>query len=180
VIIIIMGVSGSGKTAIGRALASRLGCPFYDADDYHPPENIAKMSRGIPLNDDDRLPWLRRLNEVLAGHSRGRESAVLACSALKRRYRDILRSGIDQLQFVYLQGSFELIWDRMQRRSKHYMKADMLQSQFEDLEAPGEDEALTVDVSQSLNAAVRTILDFVQHRGNSADPSSTSGSKGET
>jgi gluconokinase len=180
VIIIVMGVSGSGKTAIGRALASSLGCPFYDADDYHPPTNIAKMSQGIPLDDHDRLPWLHRLNELLADCWRDGQSAVLACSALKRRYRDILRSGIDQVQFVYLRGSFEMIWERMQRRSHHYMKADMLQSQFEALEAPGNDDALTVDASQNVDATVRTILDFIEGRGNSADPPASSRPKGET
>lgn len=175
-----MGVSGSGKTVVGRALARRLRCPFYDADDYHPPENISKMSRGIPLTDEDRLPWLIRLNEVLVDEWRGGKSAVLACSALKRSYRDRLRSGIDRVQFVHLQGSFDMIWKRMRGRSNHYMKADMLQSQFDALETPGEDEALTVDGAQSVNAAVRTILEALERRGDNADPSGSSGSKGAT
>lgn len=179
-IIIVMGVSGSGKTAVGRALAKRLRCPFYDGDDFHPPENIAKMSRGVPLNDDDRLPWLNRLNELLADHWRHGQSAVLACSALKRRYRDLLRSGIEQMQFVHLQGSFDLIWKRMQRRSDHYMKAGMLQSQFDALETPAKDEALIVDVSQSVDAAVRTILEYLGLHGSNADPSSSSDSEGVT
>src|SRR4030067_3361507 len=123
-IIVVMGVSGSGKTAIGLALAERLGCPFHDGDDFHPPENVAKMAQGLPLNDLDREPWLVRLRELISNHSHQGQTAVLACSALKKSYRDLLRAGGDQMPFVHLQGDFDLIWDRLRRRITHYMKAD--------------------------------------------------------
>lgn len=155
---IIMGVSGSGKTTVGRALAAALGCPFYDGDDFHPPENVAKMARGEPLTDADRAPWLDRL-AALIGEVIGRgETAVLACSALKKAYRDRLRvSG--RVQFVYLHGEFDLIWRRMQARQGHYMQAEMLRSQFAALEPPGAGEALAIDAALPVEAIVAKILD---------------------
>ena len=115
---VIMGVSGCGKSTIGQALADQLDCPFYDGDDFHPPENVAKMSSGIPLNDADRAPWLARLAELITAHWQRGETAVLACSALKKRYRDQLRVN-SQVQFVHLAGSFDLIWQRMLSRPGH-------------------------------------------------------------
>lgn len=147
-VVVVMGVSGSGKTTVGRALAARLGCPFFDGDDFHPPENIEKMANGIPLTDADRAPWLARLQTLLHANRAG--GVVLACSALKRRYRDQLREGNAGLQFVYLAGDFETIWGRMRARKAHYMKAEMLQSQFAALEPPGPDEAIQVDSAQSV------------------------------
>ena len=158
VVYVIMGVSGCGKSTVGEALAKRLGAPFYDGDDYHPPENVAKMASGKPLDDTDRIPWLARLRNLIAAHLEKGETAVLACSALKKRYRDQLREGNDGIQFVHLKGDFELIWGRMQARPGHYMKAEMLHSQFADLEEPGADEAIIVDIANNVEAIVERIL----------------------
>ncbi|MBE2200776.1 MAG: gluconokinase [Anaerolinea sp.] len=152
-----MGVSGCGKSTVGQALAARLGCPFYDGDDFHPPENVAKMASGVPLDDDDRAPWLARLAALLAEHGERGETAVLACSALKKAYRDQLRSG-EQVQFIYLAGSFDLIWQRMSVRADHYMQPAMLQSQFATLEPPAPTEAVVVSVDQDIESIVAQIL----------------------
>jgi gluconokinase len=146
-----MGVSGCGKTTVGKALAQELDCPFYDGDDYHPPDNIAKMAKGLPLNDDDRYPWLAVLHNLIKGHLEKGETAVLACSALKKKYRDQLRAGNEDVLFIFLHGDFDTIWQRMLSRSGHYMKEDMLQSQFEALETPYEDEAIIVSIDQSVD-----------------------------
>jgi gluconokinase len=143
---VVMGVSGCGKTTVGRALAHKLQLPFYDGDDFHPAENVDKMANGIPLTDADRLPWLARLHDLLAAHLKRGEGVVVACSALKRSYREQLRAGLEEVQFVYLRGSFALIWERLTGRAGHYMKANMLQSQFDALEPPAADEALIFDV----------------------------------
>ena len=153
---VVMGVSGCGKTTVGQALADKLGCPFYDGDDFHPAENVAKMAGGLPLDDDDREPWLARLHDLLSEHLVKRETAVLACSALKKKYRDQLRVN-DETRFIFLRGSFDLIWERMQARQNHYMKADMLQSQFDTLEPPGADEALIVDIDQDIERVLELI-----------------------
>ncbi len=149
--IVMMGVSGCGKTTVGKALAQELDCPFYDGDDYHPPDNIAKMAKGLPLNDDDRYPWLAVLHNLIKGHLEKGETAVLACSALKKKYRDQLRAGNEDVLFIFLHGDFDTIWQRMLSRSGHYMKEDMLQSQFEALETPYEDEAIIVSIDQSVD-----------------------------
>lgn len=154
---VVMGVSGCGKSTVGQALAARLGCPFYDGDDFHPPENVAKMASGVPLDDDDRAPWLARLAALLAEHGERGETAVLACSALKKAYRDQLRSG-EQVQFIYLAGSFDLIWQRMSVRADHYMQPAMLQSQFATLEPPAPTEAVVVSVDQDIESIVAQIL----------------------
>ena len=146
---IVMGVSGCGKTTVGMALAKRLGCPFYDGDDFHPPENIAKMSSGIPLDDADRTPWLDHLHDLISQHIAAGTTAVLSCSALKQAYRSQLRGAHEAVQFVYLAGSFDLIWRRMTAREGHYMKAEMLKSQFDALELPDEAEALTLSIEMS-------------------------------
>ena len=146
-----MGVSGCGKTTVGKALAQELDCPFYDGDDYHPPDNIAKMAKGLPLNDDDRYPWLAVLHNLIKGHLEKGETAVLACSALKKKYRDQLRAGNEDVLFIFNHGDFDTIWQRMLSRSGHYMKEDMLQSQFEALETPYEDEAIIVSIDQSVD-----------------------------
>jgi gluconokinase len=136
VIVILMGVSGSGKTTVGQRLAEQLHWQLLDADDYHPPANIEKMSRGIPLEDSDRWPWLDRLNEMVrAAETRG-ESVLLACSALKARYRDRLAQGCKNVRWVYLKGDFDLIESRLKARKGHYMKAGLLKSQFAALEEP--------------------------------------------
>jgi gluconokinase len=155
---VIMGVSGCGKTAVGQALADALDAPFYDGDDFHSPENVAKMASGVPLNDEDRHPWLSRLHDLLAKHLARNESAVLACSALKTKYRDQLREGNEGVVFVHLDGDFDTIWQRIEARSGHYMKADLLQSQFETLEPPDSDEALIISVAQPVDAILARIL----------------------
>jgi gluconokinase len=155
---VIMGVSGCGKSTVGQALAEAINCPFYDGDDFHPPENVAKMASGTPLNDDDRAPWLAALHDLLLAHAEKEETAVLACSALKKKYREQLRDDNDTVVFVYLQGSFDLIWQRMQARQDHYMKAEMLQSQFDTLEAPDEQEAIIVPIALPVAAIVKEIL----------------------
>lgn len=143
-IIIVMGVSGCGKSTVARALADQLGWPFFDADDYHPAANIQKMSSGIPLNDADRQPWLERLRDLLAGEERAGRSAVLACSALKERYRAVLRAGAPDVRFVHLEGTRAEIEVLMGRRTGHFMKPGMLDSQFAALEPPA--DALTIPV----------------------------------
>jgi gluconokinase len=157
-VFIIIGVSGCGKTTIGSLLAAQLNCPFYDGDDFHPPQNVAKMASGTPLNDADRAPWLRRLHDLLAEHLAQGETAVLACSALKKKYRDLLREENENVQFIYLHGDFDLIWQRMSARQGHYMKADMLQSQFDTLEIPGSDEALTIHIDQKPDDIMAEIM----------------------
>lgn len=147
-----MGVSGVGKTTIGSLLAGRLGCEFLDADDFHPPENVAKMAAGKPLADEDRWPWLARLNAEL----RSRNSAVLACSSLKEAYRQRLREGLAQSELVYLHGSFELLDARASAREHRYMPASLLRSQFEALEPP--QRAIDIDVASPLQDCVERIF----------------------
>jgi len=151
-----MGVSGSGKTTIGKALAEQLGCRFYDGDDYHPPENIAKMASGIPLDDADRAGWLETLASIIRDGLEKGENGVMACSALKEKYRQVLRVDPERVKFIYLKGNYELILSRMRTRDAHYMKPEMLRSQFEALEEPR--EALTMDVSHSPDQIVQNIL----------------------
>ncbi len=147
--VVVMGVSGCGKSTIGRALAERLGATFRDADDFHPPANIDKMRSGTPLTDADRRPWLDGLNTMV------KESGpmVLACSALKQVYRQQLANGVDGLHWVYLRTDFDTIDARMRRR-EHFMPATLLRSQFDALEEPGEDEALILDASTPVEALV--------------------------
>jgi gluconokinase len=157
--IILMGVSGSGKTTIGQALSSALGWPFIDGDDFHPPENVKKMSQGIPLSDEDRLHWLETLSHLLSENCHREENLVLACSALKRIYRDQLRSNHADLIFVYLEGDIEMIRQRMQAREKHYMKPGMLESQFQILEPP--QNALQINIDRPINEIVQEIIDLI-------------------
>jgi gluconokinase len=145
--LIVMGVAGSGKTTIGKGLAERLGCRFYDGDDFHPPANVAKMAAGIPLTNKDRAAWLGALAALIQRDVRRGECGVLACSALKERYRKVLRVDASKVKFVYLKGSYDLILSRMQNRTNHYMKPTMLQSQFEALEEPS--DALIVDIAKT-------------------------------
>jgi gluconokinase len=152
---IIMGVSGCGKTSVGQKLAERLGWDFYDADDFHPPENIAKMASGIPLSDKDRAPWLDSLRALVASCLQNDRPGVLACSALKERYRQKLLDGNPGAQLVYLKGSYDLIWSRMTQRPDHYMKPEMLKSQFDALEEPR--NALTIDISLPVEQIVNLL-----------------------
>ena len=143
---LIMGVCGCGKTAVGEALAAKLGAAFVDADDLHPPENKAKMSAKIPLTDDDRRPWLEKLRREVIDATPAGSITVLACSALKRSYRTMLMSGLPDVSLVHLDGSFELISSRLADRRGHFMPPDLLRSQFATLEAPSADEGLTVSI----------------------------------
>jgi gluconokinase len=144
---IVMGVSGSGKTTMARMLANATGGDWLDADDFHPPENKAKMTDGIPLTDDDRRLWLDRLNARLRAVAGKGKPVFLACSALKQKYRDRLIAGLPQARFIYLKGSFELIRSRLAQRRNHFMPAGLLESQFADLEEPG--DAIVLDISRT-------------------------------
>ena len=153
---IVMGVSGSGKTSVGKSLAKHLGWDFYDADDFHPPENVAKMAKGIPLTDSNRTPWLAALHELISSNLAQNRPGVLACSALRESYRQKLLEGNDRVQLIYLKGSYDLIWSRMSARKDHYMKPHMLQSQLETLEEPS--NALIVDITPSVDEILKVIL----------------------
>jgi len=150
--IVVMGVSGCGKTTVGQALAKHLGRPFFDADDFHPEANVAKMSSGQPLDDNDRRPWLDRLAALL----RDEPGAVLACSALKQSYRDRLRQHTDTVTFVHLHAERNAIAKRMADRD-HFFPADLLDSQFQALEAPDTSEALVVDAMRPVDQLVADI-----------------------
>jgi gluconokinase len=154
--IILMGVSGSGKTTIGAALAARMGLPFYDGDDYHTPANRSKMAAGVPLTDDDRQAWLETLAALIRDQLARGAGGVLACSALKARYRAILQVDAERVTFVYLRGSYETIRQRILGRGDHYMKAAMLPSQFDALEEP--EGVLTIDVVYPPEEIIRRIL----------------------
>jgi gluconokinase len=154
--VIVMGVSGSGKTRVGKSLAEHLGWDFFDADDLHPSENVTKMAQGLPLSDADRLPWLERLNALISESLKAGRSGGLSCSALKESYRRILLAGNSDVQIIYLKGSFELIRARMARRKGHFMKANMLRSQFNDLEEPA--GVISVDVDRPVADIVSEIL----------------------
>ena len=154
-VILLMGVSGSGKTTIGRLLAQDLGWPFYDGDDFHPQANIDKMRQGIPLTDDDRDSWLTALRHQIDTLIADRQSAVLASSALKQAYRDHLGSDRSEVRFIYLKGDYALIRQRLQERQGHFMKADLLVSQFATLEEPKGVPA--IDIAQEPEAIVGSI-----------------------
>ena len=156
-----MGVSGCGKTAVGRAVAQQWGADFQDADDWHTPDAVAKMAAGHPLTDEDRAPWLGRLREKVIATTPAEGRTVLACSALRRRYREALRAGLDGVQFVYLAGSKALIAARMAARTGHYMPTSLLDSQFAALEIPGPDEAVSISIDQPLEGVVADVLGLV-------------------
>ena len=161
-IVIVMGVSGAGKTTVGELLADRMGCGFSDADDFHPAANVEKMRRGIPLTDDDRWPWLSSLRQAIEGWQATGTSHVIACSALRQSYRDVLSSQGDVL-FVYLKGAPETIAARLDARKGHYMNPNLLASQFETLEEP--QGALVVDITPTPEAIVETILSHIAALG---------------
>lgn len=158
--VVVMGVSGAGKSTVGMALAQRMRVPFLDADTMHPPANIAKMAAGQPLDDDDRYPWLEKVGEWLAGH---RDGGVVSCSALKRKYRDRLRAHCPQAEFLHLAGAPALITGRLSARTGHFMPAALLRSQFEALEPLAADErGATVDAGRDVDAI---IADFLHDAG---------------
>jgi gluconokinase len=154
--IILMGVSGSGKTTVGRLLAAELGWPFFDADDLHPPANLAKMAGGNPLNDEDRAAWLAALQALIHQCLLQDLPGVLACSALKQKYRDRLVEGNPGAHFVYLRGDYPTILERMRSRGDHYMKPDMLASQFEALQEP--QDGMAVDICYEPREIVAQII----------------------
>lgn len=156
-IVIVFGVSGAGKTTIGKLLAEELGWKFYEADDFHPRSNIEKMHSGRPLTDEDRWPWLERLREQITRSLAAKEGAVLACSALKRAYRERLRVS-DDVKFVFLRGDYTLIEKQLYRRRGHFMNSALLESQFADLEEPGPGEdVLTIDLGRTPGEIVKEV-----------------------
>ena len=155
VILIVMGVSGSGKTTIGELLAKRLDCAFREGDSLHPASNVAKMSAGNPLTDEDRIPWLTIIAGVIDQWRAAGQSGVLTCSALKRKYRDLLDGGRPEVRFVYCKGSKELIRERITARKHHFMPASLLDSQFATLEEPTADEPVAIaDIAREPEEAV--------------------------
>ncbi len=158
--IIVMGVSGCGKSTVGQALAKRLSYPFYDGDDFHPKKNIEKMQQGTPLTDTDRQGWLETLNKVLLSESNG---VVLACSALKPDYRQTLIRHLERPLFVYLKGDFDEIWVRHKNRKNHYFQGRaMLQSQFDTLIEPAGNNVITVSVTLNVKEIVEKICRVLQ------------------
>lgn len=156
-VVILMGVSGVGKTTVGRQLADSLGWEFFDGDDFHPDANVEKMERGEPLTDKDRWPWLETLRDFIHERLVQENPAVVACSALKASYREVLLDGNEEAQIVHLQGDYDLIQQRMENRTDHFFDSDLLTSQFEALEPPTSDDVLTVTVDAPLPAIVETI-----------------------
>ena len=166
---IVMGVSGCGKTTVGRLLARELGCEFLDADDFHPEANIAKMAKGVALTDDDRWPWLDAIAAAMHERAARGSGAVIACSALKEAYRHRLCRGMgafDEVRIVYLKGDTATIAPRLASRSGHYMPASLLDSQFAALEEPG--DAIVVDIRQPTDEQVRQIAAALQSTSDSA------------
>lgn len=144
-VVYIIGVSGSGKTTIGKMLSQKTGYPFYDADDFHSVENKNKMNAGIPLTDEDRQPWLDRIYHFVIEANK-KQPVILVCSALKQHYRERLSESIeDNCHWIFLEGAFNIIWDRLNNRAEHYMPASLLQSQFDALEIP--QDATRIDIS---------------------------------
>lgn len=155
-IILLMGVSGSGKTTVGSLLAARLDWPFFDADSFHPQGNIDKMAHGLPLTDKDRQPWLRAIRDKMSDLERNGTSAVLTSSALKQDYRELLFGDDDKVELVYLKGGYSLLESRLETRQHHFFKPELLKSQFEALEEP--QAALVVTVDATPDAIVAAIL----------------------
>ena len=145
-VIILMGIAGSGKSTIGKMLSERLGWQFYDGDDYHPKENVEKMKRGIPLTDDDRWPWLKAIKELIDSGLSKNQKSIIACSALKRSYRQYLKQDNEDVAFVYLKGDDKTLRARISSRHGHFAGVDLLESQIETLEEPH--NVVTVDISR--------------------------------
>lgn len=163
---VIMGISGSGKSAVANAIASQFSCAFLDGDFLHPRANIEKMSSGHPLNDDDRAPWLGLINDAAFAMQRTNAVSVIVCSSLKKCYRDRLRKGNDNLSFIYMKGDFDVIESRLKARQGHFQKSNMLASQFEALEEPNADEAdvKTIDINQPLENVVADVIKHIQQQ----------------
>ncbi|WP_153101354.1 gluconokinase [Paraburkholderia hayleyella] len=164
-ILIVMGVSGAGKTLIGELLAQQLHCSFTDGDAFHSAANKAKMHHGIPLTDEDRWPWLDAIRAAIKEKQGAGETAVFTCSALKRAYRERLRGGDNDVCFIYLQGTQALLHERLQTRTGHFFDPSLLQSQLDTLEVPGAEEAITVNIAGTPHEIVREALTQLQARG---------------
>lgn len=165
-VVVMMGVSGSGKTTIAQGVAKHLGWDVLEGDSYHPPANVEKMSHGIPLDDADRMPWLRAIADAIDAELAAGRSSVVACSALKRSYRDIIIGPRDNVVLVYLKGSQTLLYERIKHRTGHFMPASLLDSQFATLEEPTADERpITVSVDGTPDEIVDTVLVAMQARG---------------
>ena len=158
-VIVMMGVSGSGKTTVGERLARRLGWPFKEGDDLHPPGNVARMERGVALTDADRAPWLAAVADWIDGWGRAGVSGVITCSALRRAYRRTLADGRPQVRFVYLKADAALLRDRLAARAGHFMPPSLLASQLADLEPPTADEAIAIDAGPAVDAQVESIVE---------------------
>ncbi|QIR15862.1 gluconokinase [Shewanella aestuarii] len=162
--IIVMGVSGSGKSTVGQQLATSLNAKFIDGDDLHPRANINKMANGEPLNDADRAPWLERIADAVYSIESKNETGVIVCSALKKCYRDRIRQGNNQVYFLYLHGDYQLILQRITARRGHFMKQNMLDSQFATLEVPlNEPNTVIVDIDNSIEDIVEKAVGLLQH-----------------
>ncbi|KAE9533605.1 gluconokinase [Ursidibacter arcticus] len=162
---ILMGVSSTGKTSVGTAVAHRLGLKLIDGDDLHPRANIIKMGSGTPLNDEDRKPWLTRINDAAFSLEQKSEKGIIICSALKKQYRDLIRQGNENITFLFLQGSFETVLARMQKRKGHYMKVDMLKSQFDTLETPDlslEPDVIFIDIQGDFEQVVEQCVGAIK------------------
>ena len=152
-----MGVSGSGKTTIGKMISKEKNIPFFDADDYHPKNNIKIMKEGKPLTDKNRLPWLVKINNLIK-KSLQKSSCIIACSSLKKKYRSIIKKNITiPIHFIYLKGTKEIIYERLKNRKKHFMKNSLLNSQFKVLEEPS--EGLTINISKTKNEILKIIIE---------------------
>ena len=163
-IIYIMGVAGSGKTTIGKLLSLQTGFPFFDADDLHTDSNKEKMKAGNPLDDKDRQPWLHKLN-VLAIEQSKLKGAIIACSALKKKYRDVLATRISKPIWIFLEGSYEIIYERMQKREDHFMPPELLLSQFENLEVPA--DAFMINIKNTPAKIVEMIMQHLLKKNQS-------------
>ncbi|WP_318375996.1 gluconokinase [Enterobacter sp.] len=161
---VLMGVSGSGKSAVASEVAHQIQAAFLDGDFLHPRSNIMKMAAGDPLNDDDRKPWLQALNDAAFAMQRTNKVSLIVCSALKKRYRDLLRDGNPNLSFIYLKGEFDVIETRLKARKGHFFKTQMLVTQFDALEEPGSDEqdVLVVNIDQPLDGVVASTIAVIK------------------
>ena len=161
--VVVMGVCASGKTTIGEHLAKKLGRKFIDGDDLHPRANIQKMASGQPLNDDDRKPWLERIRDAAYSLESKNEHGIIVCSALKKIYRDQIRDGNENVSFLFLDGSKELILERMRARQGHFMKENMVNSQFETLERPeNEPRTIFVDIDATIEEVVANAAELIR------------------
>jgi|APSaa5957512622_1039677.scaffolds.fasta_scaffold98487_2 gluconokinase len=156
--ILLMGVSGSGKSTIGKMLADRLGCEFVEGDDFHADKNITKMAKGQSLRDEDRLPWLHKLNKLLVEFSNKNEQVIMSCSALKKSCRTILKKDVRGFILIFLSGKYEIIQERIDNRKDHFMTSALLKSQFDSLEIPTTEETIVVSIDDPLEIIVINIM----------------------